>query len=163
MTLILPPESMTSNSAAGLVDNPCVIHPIHGSSFGFIDDNAGSGVYLGTNGFYAMEHSGGWQQVSLSISYSLSGWHHIVVNYIDKVPFLYIDGKLIKSGLRSPRDVFGSLGPDSFLAYVQSGLGAGYWPSGPTSTKQYYKGKLDDFRFYNRALTLDEITYLANN
>jgi hypothetical protein len=164
-SIIIPPESQSSDAASNLNSNPCVIHPIHGSSFGDFNIVAGSGIYLGMNGIYVQEHSGGWEAVSLSFTANLTGWHHIVVNYENRLSSIYIDGKFIKSGVISTRNIFGSLGPDNFSAYSNSGIGAGYSTGGtnPQKTAQFYKGDLDDFRFYNRALTQEEITYLANN
>ena len=155
---IIPNASQSANAASNFVDNPCVIHPIHGVTFGEENNSAGSGLYVGTNGLYIEEHSGGWEAVPLNYIGNLNGWHLITVVYNASIPSLYIDGNYISSGLASSRNIYLPLGPDNFPSYHNSGFGAGYYP--PFATAQYFYGDIDDLYFYNRPLTSIEIQQL---
>jgi len=83
-------------------------------------------------------------------------WHNIFVNYntVTLTTSLYFDGKLIKeaninvnSANTSGPMYFGAENPVITL------------PSGP----QYFTGKIDDIRIYNRVLNPGEIDYLSKN
>ena len=159
-TCIVPNQSQTSGAASNLPGNQCVIHPIHGQSFFNETTNAGSGLYVGTNGLYVEEHTGGWEAVPLSYNGNLIGWHLITIVYESKIPKLYIDGNYISTGIPSTLDIHISLGPDDFPTYFNSGIGAGYFP--PSGTSQYFNGKIDDTSFWNRALSPAEISQFYN-
>ena len=78
-------------------------------------------------------------------------WHHIIMMYNGTQKILYIDNILLGQA-------------DEMISLEVSGLlefGRGN-PFGVPSGSQY-NGCLDDVRIYNRALTQEEITYLANN
>jgi len=63
--------------------------------------------------------------------------------------------------LQSSRNIFGSLAPDKYSIYTKSGFGAGYNPG--SGTLQYFEGKIDEIRFYKRALIQSETLYLATH
>lgn len=163
MVAIIPSQGQGPNAASGLINNPCVIHPIHGWNYGDASNSAGTGIYVGTNGLYLEEHSDGWEAVPISYLGDLSGWHLINIIYEDKVPILYIDGKFIKKGLASSRNIYASLGKDNFplYNYTNSGIGAGYWPT--VGTGQYFKGSIDEIAYYDRALQSHELNQIFNN
>jgi gliding motility-associated-like protein len=157
-TLRIPPKGQRWNQATNFRDNHCALHPIHGVTFGNHTENAGSGLYVGTNGLYVVEHSDNWEAVPIRWEGELSGWHFITLVYESKIPKLYIDGIYIDSGIPSQRDIFLPLGPDFYSNYRRSGIGAGYRP--PGSTAQFFSGKIDDLSFYQRALNPQEIQQL---
>ncbi len=159
-SIIIPQASQSGSQGSNLFSNGCVIHPIHGISFGIQNNVAGSGLYVGNNGVYILEHSGGWEAISLRWEGNLTGWHLISVVYENKFPKLFIDGQYISTGIPSSRDIYISLGPDSFPAYTNSGVGAGYKSAMPQSTSQYFNGKIDDLVFFNRVLSPAEISQL---
>ncbi|MCU0913458.1 MAG: discoidin domain-containing protein [Planctomycetes bacterium] len=81
------------------------------------------------------------------------GWHHVAVA-IDsqaKTITLYVDGERIASGATTvlPRD----LGKTT-----QNWLGKSQYPA-----DGYFVGSLDDFRIYNRALSVAEVRHLAGD
>jgi len=80
-----------------------------------------------------------------------TGWHHVAVT-IDSVTMtmkLYVDGNLKASGTTRllPKDM--GVTTQNWLAKSQY------------SADAYYKGALDDFRIYNKALSKGEVMYLA--
>ncbi len=82
-----------------------------------------------------------------------SGWHHVAV-VIDGAAMtlqLYLDGDVVAAGTttRVPKD----LGNTN-----QNWLGRSQF-----SADGYFTGALDEFRIYNRALTVGEVRYLAGD
>ncbi|MCL5280422.1 MAG: discoidin domain-containing protein [Planctomycetes bacterium] len=80
-----------------------------------------------------------------------TGWHHVAVT-IDSATMtmkLYLDGNLKGSGTTGllPKDM--GVTTQNWLAKSQY------------SADAYYKGALDDFRIYNKALSKGEVMYLA--
>ena len=74
---------------------------------------------------------------------ALSGWTHIAVVYENKEPRLYVNGALVRTGLRSPRANSTSSRPAS-----AAGL-------------RLLDGQMDDVRIYSRALNSAEVSGLA--
>ena len=75
-------------------------------------------------------------------------WHHIVVTYSDDAMTMYIDNQL--QGKTS--NIFTVI--DNFTKYL---LGYAHGYSG-----QYWKGEIDDLRFYSRTLSATDVQKLYN-
>ena len=84
----IPTQSQSANAASGFLNNPCVVHPIHGQNYGLDFLNAGTGLYAGTNGLYLEEHSASWEAVPLIYTGDLTGWHQCTIVYENKIPKL---------------------------------------------------------------------------
>jgi len=82
---------------------------------------------------------------------SYNKWYHVVLTNKSKVNELYIDG--LRYSVSNGASQIQGLVKET---YVQFGS-AGFLPF------ESFIGNLDDIRIYNRALTQEEITYLANN
>jgi hypothetical protein len=84
---------------------------------------------------------------------SALGWHHIAVSIdgVAGIGKLYLDGNLVSTGNSSSI---------SKLNYEGSNLTIGNINGGRCD---WFGGKIDDLRLYNRALTPSEITYLATH
>lgn len=159
---MIPVQGQTGTEASGMPsDNPCVIHAINGSNFGAASENAGSGLYVGTNGLYVEEYSNNWEAVPLNYIGNLQGWHLISIIYFNKEPLLYIDGVFIKSGFPGNKNIYASLGPDNTINPKVAGFGCGY--TAENKPGQYFTGSIDDIRYYNRELNQNELTYLASH
>ena len=78
----------------------------------------------------------------------LDQWHHAVVNYNGTNRTIYFDGALLKT------DIPGT--PNSTASNFAIGRTA-------PDYSEFFNGTLDDLSIWNRALTLDEITYLYNS
>ena len=82
---------------------------------------------------------------------TFSEWHNV---YMEVLPNLnsriFIDGVLVdvsNQALGSPLNINGNI-------YIANEIGG---------SRSYYRGKIDDIRIYNRALTQEEISYLAGH
>jgi len=109
---------------------------------------------MGTNGSlrFAITIAGSGAESNITASGTLpTGWHHVAVT-IDSASMtmmLYQDGKLVAEGLTSvvPSDLGETA--ENFLGRSQYAADA------------FYFGSLDEFRIYDRALSLEEIMFLA--
>lgn len=122
------------------------------------DFGSGTGIYMflcprvNTNGTirFAIRTATVGEQVVNSPATLPSGWHHVavVLDAATKKINLYQDGLLVGSGATQllPKDMGNT---------TQNWLGKSQWPDA------LYKGSLDDFRIYNRALSGDEVANLV--
>jgi len=104
--------------------------------------SAGVGVSLGTNGVSVFELADSYLPSPLVADRPMSGWNHVVVVYRDQQPSLFVNGELVRTGLKSTKT-------------VHPAFSIGGTPYG------WYQGKLEDVRVYPRALTADEVRQLA--
>ena len=79
----------------------------------------------------------------------LNQWHHAVVNYNGTTRTIYFDGALLKTDT-----------PGATLNSTASNFAIGR--TAPMYS-EFFNGTLDDLSIWNRALTLNEITYLYNS
>ena len=79
-------------------------------------------------------------------------WNHIVVMVNDA---LYME--IYVNGVKTEGDFSGSGGA---LTYSDTSGSLGRHYRTPTAPVNYFKGALDEFRYWNRALTADEIVEL---
>jgi len=159
-SLVLQQEGYMSNMTN--IGKQCVIHPNHGISYGSYSNNAGAGVYVGTNGVVVLHHSHNYIKRALVHAANLTNWHHIVITYTDKLASLYIDGQFIKDGVADSMNVHPSLGYDntyiSYTNFTKSGIGAGF--NSNYNNGHFFNGKIDDFGIWSRPLTEKEIAEL---
>ncbi|WP_209125686.1 glycosyltransferase [Alkalihalobacillus sp. BA299] len=101
----------------GLRGQNYVIGPGHGG----LNHVAGAGVSVGTNGVTVFEHTNNYLPATLVYKREIHDWTHVAVVYKNKVPFLFINGKLVKRGLKSIKSevyasgVFGGLEPYGYF------------------------------------------------
>lgn len=83
-------------------------------------------------------------------------WHNIIVNYNTSTAtsYLYFDGVLIQQA-----NIISNLTNTSGPMYFGVENPIVQLPSGP----QYFTGKIDEIRIYNRVLNQSEISYLASH
>ena len=93
--------------------------------------------------------NGGEQQINHNAVLSAGIWHHVAVTLSGTVGVLYLDGVAV--GVNSNM----TLRPSTLGNTTQNYLGKSQWPD-PNLV-----GSVDDFRIYNRALTLADIQSLA--
>ena len=126
----------TNSGISGSFDQRYVIVP--GCSIE--TNNAGVGVSVGTNGISVFEHTIEHLPAVLVYETKITNWTHVAIVYEDKTPKLYINGELIKQGLKSQKqNVFGSgvFGADDL--YGQ------------------YKGMISDLRIWDHVRTSQKI------
>ncbi len=102
----------------------------------------GWGVYMDSN------NTIGFTKVAVSNTNSSgtitdTNWHHVVVTYDGANSRYYIDGVL-----------------DSSPSYAVSFSGGGSYTIGSRGTGEYFQGKIDEVRIYNRALSATEVANL---
>jgi hypothetical protein len=128
--------------------NRIVIHPTHGGNWNS-SNNVGAGIAVGTNQISVSEHTHLYIGAPLVYKGNFAGWTHVVLVYDSHFPKLYVNGKLVKTGLKSSYTyVRPSMGYDSY--YSKSGFGSGFNPNG-NPVSQFY-GSLDELGIWERAL-----------
>lgn len=136
--------SFWANVAAGNTNSFNFLHRRSNNNIDFAcnGDNNTSNYFLGTVGI-----------VGGSINIPNQTWHHYACTYDGTNIKIYVDGVLDKQ-------VSGS----GSIANNSSFLGFGkYVYDNGVPQYYFYKGKLDDIRIYKRALTTDQVTYLATH
>jgi hypothetical protein len=96
--------------------------------------------------------SGAAEQIVDAPATLASGWHHVAVT-IDAdndTIILYLDGELVGENTAATLD------PNDLGVTTNNWLGRSQW-----AADAYFSGSLDDFRIYDRALSQEEVAYLA--
>ncbi|MCM3308576.1 glycosyltransferase [Priestia megaterium] len=130
------PHKESANQILGIPGQRFIIGPAYGSDQG----TAGMGVSVGKNGVIVYEHSENYLPPLLVYRASILNWVHISIVYKDRTPLLYINGQLVKTGLKSRKQ------------YIHpSGILGGLEPYG------YYVGYAKDIRIWDFAKSELEI------
>ena len=134
-------ESSSENNSISYL-NRTIVKPVHGQGTDF-----GVGISVGINGISSLIHASSIYCQPLIYSASLSSWTHIVLVLDNGQPKLYVNGSLARTGLTLSRPV---------KLQISSGspIGKGY------DNDDRYHGGVDDFRIYDRVLSVDEINQL---
>jgi len=128
-------SSESTSGTAGIFGKRHIIDPEYD------DTGGGFGVALGNNGVEVLEHSAGYLPVLMSYSADLSNIKHYTIQVVNKQSSLYINGVFVRQGLQSTKSV----------TTLKNNRSLGYGAYG------YYLGQLHSIKFYNRALTAQEI------
>ncbi|MBE0539857.1 MAG: glycoside hydrolase family 2 [Verrucomicrobia bacterium] len=131
-------ESNRGAAGLGLKRNDALTAP-HGDGFGGAG-NAGCGLAVGTNGVCVFEHGANYFAPTLVHAAPIVDWTHVAVVYRDGQPNLYLNGALVRTGLKSEYA-------------VHSGANAGGLAQ--------FRGQLGGFSQFGRALSEDELTELV--
>ncbi|MFA8439167.1 glycosyltransferase [Pueribacillus sp. YX66] len=106
---------------------------------------AGIGVSIGTNGISIYEHSVNHLPAVLVLKANLTNEIHVAIVYQQKIPYLFVNGTLVKKGKRSkqkyvhPSIIIGGLHPYGF-----------------------FSGEIKDIRIWNHARTVEQIRSFSN-
>lgn len=101
---------------------------------------AGIGFSVGTNGICVYEHDNSHLPITLNWTGTLNGWNHIAITYTNRVPRIYVNGRLVATGTTSIKsNVFASYGE----------IGGGAYGS--------FNGSIDEFKVWNTPLTQTEL------
>lgn len=140
-------------------DGPPIVHPSHGYTWD--SKSAGVGIIFGSNQIQVIEHTADYIFFPLVYSGNFTGWNHIVLVYENHIPKLYLNGKLVATGLVSNiQFIRPSNGFDGYSEYSESGFGKSFYPSVAYNSTRQFDGNIDDYAIWNRVLTLDEISNL---
>jgi len=100
-----------------------------------------------------IEHQGGNVQGDSSVNDG--AWHHVAVTVQENATLSYPDVMLYVDGIDDTRP---SAEPDAFNLTADQNVRIG---SRPASNDRFFMGLIDDVRIYNRALTHEEVAWLA--
>ncbi len=102
--------------------------------------DGGAGISVGTNGISVYEHGDSYMPPLAVYANDIgTDWNHIVVTYMNKQPRIYLNGKLVHTGLTSTKA----------NVYAPIQLGGGSYG--------YFNGSVDEVSIYDSALTKEEI------
>jgi hypothetical protein len=102
--------------------------------------NGGAGISVGTNGIMVFEQGSGYMPALAVYGGNIgTSWNHIAVVYINKQPRIYLNGALVRTGIKSSRTT----------VYAPKIAGGGIYG--------WFKGVAGHIKVYNKALTGDEI------
>jgi len=111
-----PAES--TQGTAGATGSCFVVHPPEGDVL-YGDGHSAAGFAAGRDAVVVYERARGLFAPVLAALVPLAGWNHVAVVYRDGTPSLYVNGRLVKSGLRTGRTVHPGLGsPDANIRFV---------------------------------------------
>ncbi len=116
-----------------------IIFPAQGELLGMGRGHAGSGLAVGTNGVAVYEHSGNYFPPILAYPTSINDWVHVAVVYDQGQTSLFLNGKLVHTGLKSDYDVR------------------------PGEPNTVYNGSLSGFRRFLRPLRASEVMELMKS
>jgi len=105
---------------------------------------------LNSEGKLQSQYHGGQETLIMSdVKYNDGKWHHCVMSFENKLLKLYVDGKLIAS----------KSGTSNTLTYTFGGIAIG---RDGDHDGYYFEGVIDDFAFWNRGLSEEEILKIFN-
>ncbi|MCM8730532.1 glycosyl hydrolase [Hephaestia sp. GCM10023244] len=111
-------------------------HDIHG------EGTAIAGLAIGRNGAFVIERVSADKVPAVLVSHQpLSGWTHVALVYDGGTPHLYLNGTLVRSGLKSGRPVFAGGGD----------------PAAPNGVTYFFEGNATPLRTDARVLSAAEI------
>lgn len=116
-----------------------VFYPLPGNKL-YGEGHATCGLVVGRNGVVVCERSGQTLKNVLSVAVPLSGWTQLSLIYIDKAPRIYLNGKLVGTGISSDSE-------------IHPGLNESYQEDGAT----YFHGEIIDLRLSKDALNETDI------
>ncbi len=132
-------DIQSNSSIEGVWNQKYLFWPDHGG-----DANAGQGLSLGTNGVTNYEHGSGYMPPNAVYAGDLRNFSVIGVNYLDKQPFLYINGSETQEGLASLRSKV-------FAPTIIGGGGYGY-----------FSGDIAEILIYDASLSSENIELISN-
>ncbi|MDA8989436.1 hypothetical protein N9H22_03115 [Opitutales bacterium] len=141
-TTTIVSETTSGMSMFNVTPQSPLLYAAHGGS------NRTYGFNIGTNGLNVTHYADSLVISSLAYTSDLSEWkHYTFISDSDKAK-LYINGSFIKDGLQ--------------MSDLYCGSSFTFGNSAPLSTKQYFKGHIDDLFIYDRLLLSSEVPLLYN-
>ncbi len=97
----LPKEAVFGKSFGFSARNDALFYAIGHFLYGS-PNHAGTGLSVGTNGVWVTESSADYLGAPVVFPVLLTNWTHVAVVYRDSTPSLYLNGRLVREGLRTP-------------------------------------------------------------
>ncbi len=137
----LPQETVFGKSIGFSARNDALFYTIGHYLYGS-PNHAGTGLSVGTNGVWVTEASADYLGAPVVFPAWLTNWTHVAVVYRDSRPSLYLNGRLVREGLRTP---FG----------VHCGVGVPQRRDAPP-----FIGELGEFYHAHRSFSAEEVAEL---
>ena len=102
-------KEASEGTNALIIERNDVVYPAPGHEV-WTDQDAGAGFGAGNNGICVYEHGNSYFPSRLVHLVPITGWTHVAVVYQDNTPSLWINGKLVRQGTKSPKTIHGSIG-----------------------------------------------------
>ena len=100
----------TNDGLASLnIERNDVLYPVPGHEV-WMDKDSGAGFGVGKNGICVYEHGESYFPVVLVHKASITDWTYVTIVYHDGTPSLYLDGKLVHTGVKSKKTVHSGVG-----------------------------------------------------
>jgi hypothetical protein len=131
---------------------PALLFPSQGTQ-AWGDDSAGVGLGVATNRIIVMEHAALYDPYVIAKDGDFVGWTHVVLVYSNKVPSLFVNGVLVGTGTESPK---GKVRPSNGETESTFGYVGGFGGVTGATAFSFFRGQIDDVRYYNRALSAQE-------
>ncbi len=135
------PREAVSGTVARLARNDALYPPPGHAVWGA--NHAGAGFAVGRNGVCVHEHGANYFSTSLACATPVTDWTHVAVVYRDGTPTLFLNGKQVRTGLKSPREVHPGVGVTHERKTAR------------------FNGELAGLQSFGRALTETELAELA--
>jgi hypothetical protein len=129
------------------------LYPSHGTHC-WGPGHAGVGLSVGTNGVSVYEHAGDYIPAVLVHEAAITGWTRVTLVYRDRVPSLYLDGRLVRTGRQSPMQYLHPSSGDGNRARQNGAMFGGFGGG----VYGYFAGDLDNVRIWSAGLTEAEVT-----
>lgn len=136
------PTAAVNQGISDLSGQRHAIFPDHGD-LGYGAGHAGAGLSIGTNGISVFEHAANYLPSLLVHSEAVTGWTHVALVYSNRIPRLYVNGVLARTGLPSTKNF---VHPSANLGGSIQGLSYGN-----------FQGQLDEVRIWNTVLSQAQI------
>ncbi|MED3995532.1 glycosyltransferase [Peribacillus frigoritolerans] len=131
--IVLPGKYKKDSSAAYIVTPSCSTE----------ENTAGVGISINGNEIRVFEHSMNRLNTVILAHYDNSNWIELVLVYSNKIPSLFINGKLIAVGNRSP---FNKVYPSGVLGGNEKG--------------ECYTGEIRSVKLWNKSLSVEHVALL---
>lgn len=131
-------QSESTSGTSGTSGQHWLLYPGYGNA-----TTAGAGISVGTNGIGVYEHGPAYLPPIAVYNGSVpEGWNHVTVVYRNRQPSIYLNGQLVRTGLRSNES-------SVYASYELGGAGTGYsW---------FFNGTLDGYEVLNRSLSAAQV------
>ncbi len=136
---IILPNQINSGISGSLSpsENNFAIAPDQIGGIGCTVTSAGTGISVGTNGIAVYQHGPCHFPATLVYQTTISDWVHVAVVHLSNVPYLYLNGNLVKQGLSS-----------LYPTFPNTGTGQAYG---------HFNGDIDNIRVWSTSRTIAQI------
>lgn len=153
------PRLKEANSGIINFDGKTQAVPAQGKHNALGNAHTGTGVLVGHNGIAVIEHGANYRSAVLTHYAKIAPDTKVAVVYKDKVPSLYINGKFVKSGMKSPRTPH----PSDFSGGFEGSIGSTALATSALDEKAIRKIANDSKGISRKATDLQPVLSLSDD